>query len=216
MSQQDRLLLVLGTRLFAEELFDLVSEIEGFQIEAFVENLEQERCNGTLEGRPIIWVDHIQPLANTCQAICGITTTLRDRFVEQVRAYGVKFATLIHPTARVSGMSSIGEGSIISPGVIVASHTSLGKHVFVNRAALIGHHTHIGDYVSIQPGANIAGACHIGEKTYIGMGAIVIDHITIGKNSIIAAGAVVTKDVPENVLVAGIPAKVIKENVDRK
>ena len=48
------------------------------------------------------------------------------------------------------------------------------------------------------------------------MGAIIIDHINVGKNSIVAAGAVVTKDVPENVLVAGVPARVIKENVAPK
>ena len=70
--------------------------------------------------------------------------------------------------------------------------------------------------MTIQPGANVAGACHIGQATYIGMGAIVIDHITVGSHSVVGAGAVVTKDVPDNVVVVGVPARVVKENIAGK
>lgn len=48
------------------------------------------------------------------------------------------------------------------------------------------------------------------------MGAVVIDGITIGSRSVVAAGAVVIKDVPNNVLVAGVPAKIVKEQIDGK
>jgi acetyltransferase-like isoleucine patch superfamily enzyme len=48
------------------------------------------------------------------------------------------------------------------------------------------------------------------------MGAIVIDHITIGSHSVIGAGAVVTTDVPDHVLVVGMPARVVKENIPGK
>ena len=51
---------------------------------------------------------------------------------------------------------------------------------------------------------------HIGNKVWIGSGAVITRGVTIGDNSIVAAGAVVTKDVPENIIVAGVPAKVIK------
>ena len=51
---------------------------------------------------------------------------------------------------------------------------------------------------------------HIGNKVWIGSGAIITRGVTIGDNSVIAAGAVVTSDVPENVIVGGVPAKVIK------
>lgn len=53
----------------------------------------------------------------------------------------------------------------------------------------------------------------IGDNVWIGTRATILKGVTIGNGSIIAAGAVVTKDVPENCIVAGVPAKVIKQNV---
>ncbi len=62
----------------------------------------------------------------------------------------------------------------------------------------------------------IAGARIIGESMWLGFGAVIIDHISIGAHSVIGAGAVVTKDVPDNVMVAGVPARIIKRNISGK
>ena len=51
----------------------------------------------------------------------------------------------------------------------------------------------------------------IGNKVWIGAHATILPGVTIGDGAVVAAGAVVTKDVPSNVVVAGVPAKVIKE-----
>ena len=208
--------LILGNRSLAEEVWDLLSEMPGFEMTAFVENQDPARCRETLEGLPILWIDDIAPYAGTHKAVCALGTTHRSRFTDQAAALGVQFTTVIHPTARISTHSSIGEGTIISAGVIVATRTEIGRHVFINRGALFGHHTQIGDYVSIMPGANIAGKCRIGEATYVGIGAIVIDGITIGAHSVVGAGAVVTNDVPDNVQVVGVPARIVKENISGK
>ena len=208
-----RPLLILGTRMLAVEIADLVSEIPDLRLAGFVENLEPERCCEALEGLPVHWIDAIGALARDHWAVCGISTTHRVRFVEQVVAYGMQFATVVHTTARVSQKSTLGAGTMISAGVQVAACTQLGQHVFVNRGALIGHHTTIGDYVTIQPGANVAGACHIGQCAYIGMSAVVLDRIRIGAHAVVGAGAVVTKDVPDHSEVLGVPARVVKENV---
>ena len=57
---------------------------------------------------------------------------------------------------------------------------------------------------------------HIGNNVWIGNNVTILKGVTIGNGAIIAAGAVVTKDIPESFLAAGIPAKVIKENVKWK
>jgi acetyltransferase EpsM len=208
--------LILGTRTLAVEIADVASEISGVRVVGFVENMEPERCKELLEGLPVFWGGDIAELTKSHRAICGLATTHRSRFTDQVAAYGMSFATLIHPSASISLKSSVGEGTIVSVGVIIGAHTRLGRHVLVNRGVLIGHHTQIDDYVTIQPGANIAGACRIGKATYIGMGAVVTDHLTIGTHSIVGAGAVVTKDVPDNVQVVGVPARIVKENIEGK
>ena len=50
----------------------------------------------------------------------------------------------------------------------------------------------------------------IKKNAWIGAGAIILHGVTVGENSVVAAGSVVTKDVPDNTVVAGIPAKIIK------
>jgi acetyltransferase-like isoleucine patch superfamily enzyme len=57
----------------------------------------------------------------------------------------------------------------------------------------------------------IPRSIHIGNNVWIGSNSTVLGGVTIGNNAVIAAGSVVTRDVPENTVVAGVPAKVIKE-----
>jgi acetyltransferase EpsM len=211
-----RPLLILGTRTFAVEVADLAGDIPGVRVAGFVENMDRDRCRETLEGLPIYWVEALTELAQTHSALCGLVTTHRSRFTDQAAAYDIPFATLVHPLARVSSKSVVGEGTIVSVGAVVAARSRIGRHVLVNRGALIGHHTTIGDHVTIGPGANVAGKCRIGNATYIGSGAVVIDTLCIGAHAIVGAGAVVTKDVPDHVQVVGVPARIVKENVPGK
>jgi len=209
-------LLILGTGNFALEIADIVSEIPEFELAGFVENMDRQKCNETIETASILWVEDINKFKDNYQALCALGSTRRNLFIEQVTAYGFRFATLVHSSAIISKRSSLEWGTIIGIGVIIASHSTIGKHVIVNRGATIGHHTEICDYTTIGPGANIAGSCCIKKSVYIGIGAVVSDHITIGSNSVIGAGAVVIEDVPDNVLVVGVPARIIKRDIKGK
>jgi acetyltransferase EpsM len=205
---------VLGTRNFAVEIADVAEQTGRYRVAGFVENWERERCDEPLDGRPVYWIDDLSELVDTHVAVCALGTTKRSAFVEQAAERGLRFATVVSASARVSSKSGVGEGSVVGPGSIVGARTELGRHVIVNRGCLIGHHAVVGDYASIMAGANVAGSTRIGEKAYIGMGAVVLDHVSVGSHSIVAAGAVVTADVPDNVQVVGVPARVVKEGVE--
>jgi sugar O-acyltransferase (sialic acid O-acetyltransferase NeuD family) len=207
-------LIILGTHLFAEEVADLVGDSEAFELVGFCENWDPERAGRKLLGLPVFWIDELPNLEQTHRTVCAIGTTKRVDYIRQVAGMGFRFATIQHPSARVSRTSQVGVGCILSAGVIVAAHTRIGEHVILNRGCLIGHHTRIGDYVTISPGANIAGRVVIGEGVYIGMGAVILDSITIGDHAVVGAGAVVTKDVPERVQVMGVPAKITKRGIE--
>ena len=108
-----------------------------------------------------------------------------------------------------------------------ANKISIGKDVFINHhlttVALGG--IKIGNHVQIAPNVTLLTANHdqdnlqilhcksvtIKDSAWIGAGAQVLPGVTIGKGEIVAAGAVVTKDVPDNAVVAGVPAKVIRQ-----
>jgi acetyltransferase EpsM len=214
MEQPLKQLLILGTRTYAVKQADMISEIPGFRVAGFVENMEPERCRERLEGLPIIWVEEVAKLAENHWAVCALSTTHRSKFTDQVAGYGVPFATVVHPTASVSSRSSLGEGTIVSANAVISAHAKLGRHVLVDSGALIGHHTDIGDYVTVGLGAKIAGCSRIGRAAYIAMGAIVLERLEIGAHSVVGAGSVVTKDVPDNVQVLGSPAKIVKRDIE--
>lgn len=209
-----RRLLILGTRTFALEVADLVRDLPDFAIAGFVENLDESRCREPLDGLPVFWVDQLGDLAADHEAVCALSTTHRRRFTDQAEAAGVSFATIVHPTARVSTTATLGPGTIVSAGAIVAAHARLGRHVIVNRGALVGHHTTVGDWSTLGPGANIGGCSELASACYIGIGAVVLDRTRIGTQAVVGAGAVVTRDVAPRTQVVGVPARVVKEDID--
>jgi sugar O-acyltransferase (sialic acid O-acetyltransferase NeuD family) len=200
--------------MFAPEVADLANDTGRFEVAAFIENLEIVKTRQPWRGLPVIWIDDAAPLAATHQAVCSIGSTRRQPFIERVEQMGFRFARIVHPRARISASSVIGDGVVISAGVMIAAETTIGRHVIINRGATIGHNTLIQDYVTVGPGANIAGGVTIDRGAYVGIGATVVDRIRIGAHAFVSAGAVVMKDVPDQVQVLGNPARIVKERLD--
>ena len=126
--------------------------------------------------------------------------------------------------------SEIDESTAVFPPLYinVGKHLKIGKNVFINfdcTFLALGGIT-IEDNVLIAPKVSllseghpvspkdrhslIPGHIHIKKNAWIGANATILPGVTLGENSIVAAGAIVSKDVPDNVIVGGIPAKIIK------
>ncbi|QOI97877.1 MAG: acetyltransferase [Flammeovirgaceae bacterium] len=119
------------------------------------------------------------------------------------------FARLIHSTAIVSPFAEIGNGSMVLHGVIIQAQTRIGNHVIVNTGARVDHDCLIDNYVHLAPGCVLCGTVQVGEGTLVGAGSTVLPGIKIGSWSVIGAGSVVTKNIPDGVVVAGNPAKIL-------
>jgi sugar O-acyltransferase (sialic acid O-acetyltransferase NeuD family) len=169
-----------------------------------------------LSGFPVILtVDEItQRLLDHPVAVVRIVPGHRKRKTEEARGLGFeRFARIVDPTAVLSVSAVLGRGVYVNALAVVASRAELADFVFVGRQSSIGHHTRLETYCTIGPGATIASQCHIGQGVFIGAGATIAPDRTIGPNSVIGAGATVIKDVAANTVVAGNPARVIRENV---
>lgn len=139
----------------------------------------------------------------------------RDVYL-RLRAGGRHFATLIHPTASLSGLAlTLGDAAQILASAVVNAGVSLGDNVLVNTAAVVEHGCVVGAHTHIATGATVCGDCRIGEAVHIGAGATVLQGITIGSGAVIAAGAVVTQNVEPLTLVAGVPAR-SKRHIDEQ
>ena len=95
----------------------------------------------------------------------------------------------------------------------IAEEAVLGRHCIVNTNASVDHETTLGDGVHLMPGATLAGCIMVGDFVTIGANATVLPRMSIGAGAMVGAGAVVTRDVPENVVVAGVPARPPRQQV---
>jgi len=96
----------------------------------------------------------------------------------------------------------------------VFGHSGIG--VVIHQDAVIGDHCTIGQGITIGGRSKNPTVPVIGNHVYIAAGARVLGPIKIGNNVIVAPNAVVIKDVPDNCIVGGIPAKILKENIETK
>lgn len=147
--------------------------------------------------------DEVYILGPTNPARRELAQLLYDRFK-------LGFCTLVHPTAYVSPLATLSQGVFVGANSAIAPGVQLGSHVFINRGVTVGHDTRIGDFSRVQPGSHTGGLSKIGTGVTVGLGATIIERLRIGDNAVIGAGAVVLEDVPANVLVAGVPAKIKK------
>ena len=128
-----------------------------------------------------------------------------------IKEKGFVLAKAFHPSAIIAKDATIGNGTVVGAGAIVDPYARIGESALINRGALIGHECVIEDGAHIGPGANLAGNVTIGRGTFVGIGSSIIERLRIGSNSIIGAGSVVNKDIPDDVLAYGVPAKVIRK-----
>lgn len=119
-------------------------------------------------------------------AYVGDNTTVGDN---------VKIGSLAHVDYNVS----IGENTMIEGLVYIPPLTKIGKNVFIGPSVSITNDPY-------PPSGKLIGVT-IKDGAIIGSRAVLLAGITIGKNSVVAMGSVVTKDVPDNTVVAGVPAK---------
>ena len=98
------------------------------------------------------------------------------------------------------------------PHSVVNKNTIIGSNCFLNVNSVIDHECIIEDGVHVMGSAYIAGRVKIKKYSSIGANATILPDLLIGKNCIVGAGAVVTKNIPDNTVVVGNPAKFLKKN----
>ncbi|KRQ87434.1 putative acetyltransferase EpsM [Caloramator mitchellensis] len=134
----------------------------------------------------------------------------RERVVKRLESLGINLFTAIHPTAVIGGNVTIEDGTVVMACAVINNSARIGKAVIINTSAVVEHDNVLGDYVHISPGAHLAGNVAIGDYSHVGTGANIIPGINIGKNVTVGAGSTVIRDVEDNAVAVGVPARVIK------
>jgi sugar O-acyltransferase (sialic acid O-acetyltransferase NeuD family) len=187
------------------------AEIVAGIVDANADKMEASFC-----GRPILGnieaalkIESNPPLSF---CICLGETYFRDRewMQHEIDRLGRSAEPVISTLAMVSISASVAHGSLIFPGACIDAFATVGRCVTIYPGTYVGHDCEIKDNVEISPRACLAGSVIVHSDTFIGMNATILPHVRVGRNAVVGAGAVVTKDVSDDCVVAGNPARLLR------
>lgn len=139
----------------------------------------------------------------------------RAKLAEKVAAAGLRLTSAIAPSAVISPLATIEEGVIVAPLCSVQARAFIGRNAAVNTMAIVGHDVQVAEDAVISSMVNLGGAVKVGRRAYVGMGGMIREKLTVGADSIVGMGSVVHRDVPDEVIAMGDPARVVRRNEDK-
>lgn len=134
----------------------------------------------------------------------------RSRIFNRLMGLGRTPATCVAPGAFIARDAALGAGALVCAGAVIGARASLGDNTIVNTLSSVDHDGVLGDHSSVTVGVTFGGNVRTGVNCFFGLKSAVLPGIVIGDNVQVAAGSLVTKPVPDNVMVGGSPARLIR------
>jgi 2,3,4,5-tetrahydropyridine-2,6-dicarboxylate N-acetyltransferase len=169
------------------------------------------------------WAEISQALDNNKDNIEDyvVENDRRNSAIPMLDLKGIK--ARIEPGAIIRDQVEIGDNAVIMMGASINIGSVVGEGTMIDMNVVLGGRATVGKNCHIGAGAVLAGVIEppsakpvvIEDEVVVGANAVVLEGVTVGKGAVVAAGAIVVEDVPPYTVVAGTPAKVIKE-IDEK
>lgn len=161
------------------------------------------------------WINNVEQIeiSKESEFVLALGGT-RNRFLvaQKLINCGLNLRSVIAKTAVIGTADvEIAAGVNIMHFAFIADSTKIGEGTLINAFSAIHHDVCVGKYSEISPRVTLLGGVQVGDFTAIGSGAVVLPNVKIGNHVQIGAGAVVTKDIPDNSMAYGVPAKIIKK-----
>ncbi|WP_316632862.1 acetyltransferase [uncultured Flavobacterium sp.] len=209
-------MLIVGAKGFAKEVLEVLHQLNQLENLFFFDDVNDDIKENLLDKFPILKTSqevsaYFEATDNRFTIGIG-NPILRKKLYDKFISLGGLFTSTISPLANIGSYDiEIGEGTNILSGASVSNSSKIGMGCIIYYNSIVTHDSKIGDFVEISPSATLLGRCIVGSYSKIGANVTILPDVIIGKNVIIGAGSVVTKDIPDNCVAVGIPAKMIKE-----
>ena len=206
---------IIGAGTYGEVYLAYLQEA-GVDVVGFLD--DDSKYEGTeVRGVPVLGgVSSLETLKDThgVEAVyCPLgNNKLRVKFLTYARDLGYKIPNFIHPSVFVSPEVSIGDkGVYILPRTVIMPWTRIHNYVMMSVNSIVSHHSELDEGTFLSFGVNFGASIHAKKYTYCGISSTIMTGVhELGENCMIGAGAVVIKDVPDNAVMAGVPAKVLE------
>jgi sugar O-acyltransferase (sialic acid O-acetyltransferase NeuD family) len=136
--------------------------------------------------------------------------TTRRAIAVRLRLDLERYVTLVHPSASIGASCSIGSGTVVLAHVAMTADASVGHHVAVMPQVVLPHDVRVDDYATLASGVRLGGGVHVGEGAYVASGACVREGCHVGSWSMVGMGSTVIRDVPDERLWFGSPARDVR------
>lgn len=208
-------MLVIGAKGFAKEILQVLNKKNELENLTFFDDVNIEIGTNLFNRFPIIKSEneakkYFELIDNRFTIGVG-NPDLRKLFCDKFTQIGGILTSTIAIDAEIGTFGvEIQNGCNILSGVKISNDVKIGTGTIVYYNSIVTHDVQVGDFCEISPNVTLLGRCKIGNYCKIGSGSTILPDLSIGNNVIIGAGSLVTKVIPDNVLVYGSPAKIIK------
>jgi sugar O-acyltransferase (sialic acid O-acetyltransferase NeuD family) len=186
---------------------------DSWSVRAFIDN--QNKGEGPRDLGPVC---NLNETPGDWLGLPVLIPMLTPGFKKAIHAQAIEagfaaFPAHVDPTAIIASSAQLAEGVLINAAATIGAKSQLGPFVILNRSASIGHDAVVESFATLGPGCILCGSTRIGRGAFIGAGAVITPKTRVGANCIVGAGAVVVRDLDDNCVAVGNPARIIKTGV---
>lgn len=200
-------IIFVGAGGHAKSVADSINKSE-YELCGFIDSNKK----GTHMGLPI-WGTDLKDIPNYeeyCYFVSIGDVGYRKLWFDRLRERRLSIINIIDSSAIISASAKMGIGNFIGKMAVINADAEIGNNNVINTKALIEHECKVGDHNHLSTNSVINGNVIVGNSVFLGSSSVCNGQLKIGSNAIIGSGSVIIEDVPENVTVVGVPARVIK------
>lgn len=208
-------LVLIGGGNQAHYTIDIIEKENKYNIVGIIDSIHEigsERFGYKILGRQ----EKIQEIIEEYNIEVGIISIgdnwsryyVYDQIIKKIPNF--KFVNAIHPSVIIGNDVKLGFGIVAMAGCIFNPKSIIGNFTFFATGAQVEHDCFISEFASISAGSITGGFVKVGKFSAITLGVTIMDRVEIGENTVVGSGSLVVKSLPNNVLVYGNPAKIIR------